>query len=661
MARSLILGNGNLLIGLDKTAQVRDLYFPHVGLENHTGGKYLHRVGVWVDGMFSWLGSEWDIVVSSETDSLIGHTVATNAKLGVVLNFEDAVYNEKDIFIRKVSVQNTSNRKRTIKLYFAHEFEIYENVRGDSAYYDPKKNVIVHYNGRRMFLIDGRVDGRGFDDYTIGIFGIEGKAGSFLDAEDGVLSKNPVEHGLTDSVVGFYMDIEANEQKIVNYWMSVAKSMSKAYELDIFVDRKTPEYLIKTTKDFWMAWVNRHNFDLIDLKDDAVTLFKKSLFIIRAHTDNSGAILASSDSDMLQHGRDTYAYMWPRDGARVALSLDMAGSPNIAKRFFEFATEIMADEGYFFHKYRPDGAMGSSWHPWIRDGKLALPIQEDETALVLCSLWDHYETSKDLEFIESVYDTLIKRAADFLIAYRSKDTGLPMPSYDLWEEKWGISTYTCSTVYGALRAAEKFANLLGKTTSAQEYSTVAESIQESILQHLYDVERGIFYKMVNFENGEKIIDDVLDMSTLFGLVSYDVLDIDDPRLDSFVEYIKGKVCCNADIGGAARYMGDKYFSIAPEHPGNPWIITTLWLAQYYIKKAKSNEDLDAAREWIRWVVEHATSTGMLPEQLNPYTGDPLSASPLTWSHAEYVITVIQYLDKMEELGLCDDCNPLNSP
>ena len=38
------------------------------------------------------------------------------------------------------------------------------------------------------------------------------------------------------------------------------------------------------------------------------------------------------------------------------------------------------------HKYRPDKSLGSSWHPWVRNGKPELPIQEDETALVIYAL-----------------------------------------------------------------------------------------------------------------------------------------------------------------------------------------------------------------------------------------------------------------------------------
>ena len=39
--------------------------------------------------------------------------------------------------------------------------------------------------------------------------------------------------------------------------------------------------------------------------------------------------------------------------------------------------------GYFLHKYTPTGTWRSSWHPWTMQGRTVLPIQQDETALVL--------------------------------------------------------------------------------------------------------------------------------------------------------------------------------------------------------------------------------------------------------------------------------------
>jgi len=661
MSRSLVLGNGNMLICMDEHAQARDLYFPYVGLENHIGGQYKHRVGVWVEGKMRWLDDGWDIKIQAEENAPISDVFARNNEIEVELHFSDTVYNEKNIFIREVTVKNLTNRRREIKLYFAHEFEIYESRRGDTAYFDPIRHTVIHYSKKRVFLVNGQVDKKSFDDYTTGIFNIDGKEGSYKTAEQGELPKNPIEHGPIDSVVGFYMILDSHETKTTHYWMTIAKSIQEAEELDNYVLTKTPAYLINTTRDFWSAWVNRYNHNFHLLNSETVALFKKSLFVIRVHSDNHGAILSSGDSDMLQFGKDSYGYSWPRDGAASALALDLTGNTNIARRYFQFCDTTLANDGYLLHKYCPDGSLGSSWHSWVQNGEITFPIQEDATALVVYALWNHYEISKDIEFIESIYNSFIKKASEFLLIYRDRTTKLPKPSYDLWEEKYGISTHTTALVIAGLVAASNFARVLGKERSEKRYREAADEIREKLSKYLFDEEAGYFYKMLNVKNNEIIYDKTLDIGGFYGLFAFSVFDINDERLTRFANVIKERLQCKTSIGGFGRYEGDVYFRQKEDQnvPGNPWIITTLWMAQYYIAKAKTEIDLKEAQKLIDWTVDRAMESGVLAEQFDPYNGKPLSAVPLTWSHAEFVITIVRYLDKLEDLGLCQDCNPVS--
>lgn len=103
-----------------------------------------------------------------------------------------------------------------------------------------------------------------------------------------------------------------------------------------------------------------------------------------------------------------------------------------------------------------------------------------------------------------------------------------------------------------------------------------------------------------------------------------------------------------NIGGAARYEGDQYSHVEGGSAGNPWFVTTLWLTQYKIATAVSEADLQSVVIDLEWVAKFARS-GMLSEQLNPYNGEPISATPLTWSHAEYIRTIIEYEKKFKAL------------
>ena len=87
--------------------------------------------------------------------------------------------------------------------------------------------------------------------------------------------------------------------------------------------------------------------------------------------------------------------------------------------FYQFCGSVLTREGYFLHKYNPDLSWGSSWEPWVDEhGKRQLPIQEDETALVLYSLWQHYNHFHDVEFVAPHYHTLVTPAARFLALTR---------------------------------------------------------------------------------------------------------------------------------------------------------------------------------------------------------------------------------------------------
>jgi len=661
MPKSLAVGNGNILVCLDENAQVRDFFFPHVGEENHLGGHRKHRIGAWIDGDLRWFSDEsWSISVNCMTTSLVGDITAYNDELGISIHLKDVVYNEKNVFVRNVSVTNMNDTEKTIKIFFNQEFELYESHTAHTAYYDPFQGAIIHYRGRRVFLVDAMdEDNNEFDMYTTGVSGIDGKAGSYKDAEDGELASNPIEHGPADSVLGMTIECDPREEKQIYYWMVVGKSIEEVTDINKETKAKGLAHITKSTEDFWYAWLHRRNFSFDTLSKEAESLFRKSLLLMRSHVDSGGAIIASGDYDIPQHGKDTYGYMWPRDGALCAVTLDKAGDSKIANRFFQFCSDVIAKRGYFMHKYSPDKSLGSSWHPWVYRGEPQLPIQEDETALVLYGLWEHYLRSKDIEFVEEMYNQLIKRAADFLVEFRHEKTDLPHPSYDLWEEKRGIHTFTCGAVYGALTAAANFADLLGKTDAGMRYRYAAETIREATLKHLYDKERGIFLKrLYEDESGNLQPDNTLDISSLYGMFAFDILDIEDSRLESMADAVEDRLILDTKIGGCVRYEGDEYYRVDDDLPGNPWNIATLWFAQYKMKKAQDEEEILSTQKWLHWVLSYAKNSGILSEQVHPHTGEQLSAAPLTWSHAEYIRTVLLYLNRLEELELCELCNPI---
>lgn len=653
MPKSLAFGNGRSLVTLDRYARVRDFYFPYAGLENHVGGAYAHRLGVYSEGQFSWLDDgSWAIEMTLDLTNT-GLSTARSNRLGVELRFTDVLSNDKDVFLRQIEVENLWDHEREIKIFFNQQFEIASTEKGDTAFYDPLTHTIIHYEGQRAFLANARAGETRFDEYSVGVFQLEGKEGTYKDAEDGALSKNSIEHGRVDSTVGMTLMVSSKGVRTFHYWLAVGISVDVVKELNQYVLHETPTSVITSTRDYWHAWIERNDWNFYGLGENVITLFKKSQFYLRSHVDQHGGILASGDSDMLQGGRDTYAYVWPRDAALSCVTLDWLGDRHSARKFFEFCTAALTTDGYLMHKYRSDGSLGSSWHGWLVKGNIELPIQEDETALVLVALWEHWLSTKDIDFIESVYDSFIKKAANFLASYRDPYTGLPKPSYNLWEEKFGVHTYTAASVYAGLKAAGRLSDILGKERSENNFDRIAEEMKEAILKYLYNPDDGSFCRSIIIDpKAEPVYDRTIDASSAYGIFCFGVLPPRDERLMRAMKLSKEQLTVRTPVGGIARYVGDQYYRIAPDAPGNPWFITTLWYTQYTIALALVDDhDLDEVRADLNWVEQNALRSGILSEQLNPYTREQVGAAPLTWSHSEYVRTVILYMRKLKELGI----------
>ena len=655
MARAVTIGNGSLLVGLDYRGQLRDLYYPHVGEANHVSGasgNFVHRIGVFCDGEMSWLDSdEWQIEIGSDEQTSIGNMTATHVRLGVQLTSRDAVHNEQNVFLRNFTLTNKGTKKRELKLFLSQQFRISESRRGDTAFFDPRVKAIIHYKGNTTFLVNASINDVQFTEYNIGLFGIEGKEGTYMDATDGVLEKNPIEHGSVDSVIGLTAELAAGASAEVHYWVVCGNTIPDVHTLDEYVIDETPARLIDSTDAYWRAWLDKEPRDLSILPTALRILYNRSLITMRVHTDNDGGIIASSDTDMLHHGRDTYSYVWPRDAAVIASALDISGYHDVATRFFTFITKCIEPGGYLMHKYRSDGVLGSSWHPWMRQGVPQLPIQEDETAATVFALWQHYERCRDLEFIESLYNPFIEPAAKFMCEFIEPTTGLPQASYDLWEEKYGTSTYTAASVYAGLMAASRFAMILGKDDDARTYQAIAQRMQTAIGTVLFDEETGMFVKHVRHtEDGELEYDKTFDTSSFYGLIVFEVFDIDDPKITRAAAAVRDRLQVHANSKGYVRYENDGYYRMSDADTPNPWVITTLWMAQYLIKKANKLTELKEPLDLLMWTCSHATTGGVLAEQMHPNTRAHLSTAPLTWSHAEYVLAVDAYLKKVKDLS-----------
>src|SRR2546427_10803003 len=78
-------------------------------------------------------------------------------------------------------------------------------------------------------------------------------------------------------------------------------------------------------------------------------------------------------------------------------------------------------------------------------------------------------------------------------------------------------------------------------------------------------------------------------SSLLGLVDLGALAADDPRVEATMNQVEERLWVHTDVGGLARFENDAYHQLERQDtkrvPGNPWFISTLWLARYRLLRS----------------------------------------------------------------------------
>lgn len=661
MPRDLVVGNGRLLVCMDRHLFARDLYWPRVGLYNHLSGRPI-RFGVWCDGQFSWVDDTWDRDLRYKADCPVTECRLTSPRLGISLTVSDCVDPDADVFIREVTVTDRSGREREARLFLAPDTVLCETDIGDTAYYDPFGDAVVHYKRDNYLLFSGTSDGGvGLKDWACGMKGVSGMEGTWKDAEDGELSNNPIAQGSVDSCLSLQVAVPAGGTSAPAYLWIIAGSTREAV-LNLCADLRTegPSAIrgrVETRGQVWVeSAIQRAGIgpELALLPPRVQRLYRRSLLIIQTQCDRDGAILAANDTDIMRSNKAHYSYMWPRDGALIAHALDGAGCHDLARQFFRFCVRILpGDRPAFMQKYGPDGSVGALWHSFIApNGKPEVPIQEDETALVVWALAAHLAHTEIDDEARELYQRLALPCARFLVNFRDQTTGLPLPSWDLWEERRGIHTFTVCAVIAGLRAAVQMAERFEDRDNARDLSAAAESTQKALETYLYSADEHRFMRRLEIRaDGATGFDRILDAS-LHALHLFDILPPDDPRVVETLRKVDERLWVQAGIGGLARYEGDYYARVSNDLkavPGNPWILCGLWKAEWQIAAATSRSDLQEPADVLSWADLCALPAGILPEQIHPYNFTATTVAPLTWSHSEFVETVNRWCRRWREL------------
>jgi len=307
-----------------------------------------------------------------------------------------------------------------------------------------------------------------------------------------------------------------------------------------------------------------------------------------------------------------YRYVWSRDGTYVAYALDRCGYNDDAAGFYRWCQEVQEPDGGWFQRYHVEKTPGPSWGE-----------QEDQCATILWGIGQHYTLTKDDVFLATSWPT-IEKGVDHLLRNRDQETGLVGPSFDLWEEKSALHTYTNAAACAALRESSMLAHALGHADRSVAWNEESKSLENAIARNLWDDKEDRFLKSL------KPRDSSIDTALLGLTYPFSVFEQNDPRILNTSRQIEGAFRFASE--GLGRYQGDVY------QGGNPWFITTLWMALYRCQQRNYSK----AKLLIDWCASHVDELQLFAEQVHRENGEPVSASPLAWSHAMFILSLLDY-------------------
>jgi glucoamylase len=600
-----VIGNCQMLSTIGKHGELRYLFWPTIDYPQHVlaslpGIFYSNKKA----SRFGWLTDPpWEQKQDYAKNTNILLTAFKNSEAEISLTATDFVLPDANVLIRHFLFQNTSMNDVFLRFFYYNDIAISETDIDDAAYYAEKHDAIIHYKRNFYFLYGGTAKSSG---HQCGVHG-EG-SDAFNDVYDSELSGDSlVLYEGTKAVnsclswdIGTLRSREAKPLTVLIVMGSNEEEVLKVLEEN---RQARIEPLLKKAEDFWKTWIN--SFER-DFRNETINrMVKRSLLVLKLLADrNHGGIVAAPCME------PEYRFCWPRDATYVAYALDKCGFHEEPKRFYHWCRRAQEPEGGLYQRYYIEARIrGPCWSSQI-----------DEIATVVWGMGKHFDLAGDRGFIESMWDT-IEKAANYICANINPDTNL-VQSVGLWEEKFGSHTYSNAAVYSALETSARIGTSIGKSDMCEKWNTAAEKIKTALLKLNWDPKMNRFIKTFNPR------EENLDVSLLGLTFPFEVLPAQDERMKNTVLAIEKAFDYKA--GGIGRYPGDVYYD------GSPWILASLWLALYYEKLKDANK----MEQLINWTINHATEIDLLSEQIDKVTGAPISAVPLAWSHAFFILATI---------------------
>jgi glucoamylase len=303
---------------------------------------------------------------------------------------------------------------------------------------------------------------------------------------------------------------------------------------------------------------------------------------------------------------EPWRYVWPRDSALVAAAFARTGHLADAERVIDFLQQVQPESGLFQARYLPSGSGvpddrgveldGLGWALWATE-QVATRLSEGDRAA----------------FVQR-HRKLLDRGTAAALRSINKPSSLPPPSADYWEVKEKrLTLATAALVCAGLDSGAQLYRAVGDLDRAHAAATGAVRLRAAI--------------KINFRN--------------HGYPRH--LGGPSGSTDLGVDFLLPPVAASEDQavvrawGRAATLMARPGGGLAP---GGSWRRDGISWTNVTASRAMTAAFIgqrDEAMARLRWLDQHRTAAGSLPEKVLP-DGQPASVAPLAWTAAAVVIT-----------------------
>jgi oligosaccharide amylase len=643
-----ILGNNRLLVTMGKKGEIFGYYYPGRDFAQHVEDSqsclYDGKGLIWSNSR-EWVADQKYIENTNVVSTELAHPN------GLKMNILDYVHPRLPVLVRKYKIR--SEKRFSGKFFYYSNLQVGEMKKKNSAFCDYDSGLVAQYWKNYYIGISSTPI---FKEWQIGkamdtIWWTNAK----YDMEDGELQRNNEDIGNLNCAVGWNIDIDASKSADFTVYIGAASRRTTLYRRMREIQTETPESIYNDVQENWIKWLSKKKLlELPDyigfetFKQELQAAFNRSLLTLSLLSDPiKGSFVASPEFDHEFEMCGGYGYCWNRDSAEIVLSLLRSEYPEYCSRFFKWCKNTQMHDGSWFQRYWLDGNTAPSW------GNFSFSTQIDETGSTIFAMDQYYRTLKHPvkeEFLDSVWATVLS-AAEYLM--RRTADGVHDPCICLWETHSGIFTYTNAAIYAGLLSAANMAMDYNEKGLADRWTERAEFIKKTTIERFW-LDEGYFARGIT--NGH--LDTAIDASIMGTFVPFNMLSPEIPEekamIQSIIENIEKQLRVPvSDHFGIKRYVDDNYIE------GNPWIVTTLWLSKALLEMASVIDHTAGETEnrehrklthdalkYIQWSLKGTTSAGMLPEQVNKYTGRPAWAIPLCWSCA-LMLDNILLLDKIQ--------------